>query len=194
LASSDSVILGRAPILGHEPSTNPLFSSGFSSAGLNVFGAHDQHNHGHSQLAQQITGVMSHTFSGLTVFGPSALHFYSGFPHSTAGIQLFGSPMHATDPLSPQQQVSPHHPSPPLPIPVSVMPDYPHSSLLENPHIYTPPIVSLPPPPLSKFTLALPPITHHQYTPLVNLSPSKNPSPLELLPGTTPTYQNHKCL
>jgi len=58
-----------------------------SITGPILHGPTNQHNHtGHLQLAQQLIGVMGHSSSCLTLFGPLALHFYQG-PSST-GLSL----------------------------------------------------------------------------------------------------------
>jgi hypothetical protein len=103
--SSEPVVWGHEPIIGHDPYFDPIFKSGLYSTGPTVYGPHDQHNSGHLQLAQHLTGVMSQSSSSLTVFGPSALHFYSGLPQSTASLLLFGSQLPAPVLVSPQQQV-----------------------------------------------------------------------------------------
>jgi len=45
--SSESMVLGQDPILGHDPSTDPLFKLGLYSTRPTVYGPHDQHNSRH---------------------------------------------------------------------------------------------------------------------------------------------------
>jgi hypothetical protein len=65
----------------------PTLAMGPSISGPILHGATTQHCHScHLQLAQQLTGVMGHSSSGLTLFGPSTLHFYQGT--SSTGLLL----------------------------------------------------------------------------------------------------------
>lgn len=127
-----------------------------------IHGTTDQHSRsGHLQLAQQLTGVMGHSSSGLTLFGPSALHFYQGFTSSTlsmasellplppnpsllAGLsQVSFSPSLGPSPASKQPQ--------PVSLGQSSPPTHGHHSTTQPihapPQIYTNPIISLPPSP-----------------------------------------------
>jgi len=101
-----------------------FYIRGHSFTGPSVHGPTDQHNYtGHLQLAQQLTSVMGHSSSGLTLFEPSTLHFYQGPPLET-------------NPVSPSPPTSIHHSSvspsstPPLHASnvssSSILPNYPH--------------------------------------------------------------------
>jgi hypothetical protein len=152
---------------------------GPSITGPILHGPTTQHSHtGHLQLAQQLTGVMGHSSSGLTLFGPSALHFYQG--PSSAGLSfvppnplplpnsLISRSIHVSLPIpssSPLPHMmfagsmdSPMH----APHPTS------HSHPINTPsQIYTNPIISLPPSPVQPYTTNSPnlfyptaPLTH----------------------------------
>jgi len=165
LVTSDPMVVGQS---------DPQFGLGPVSSGPTVYGPHDQHNTGHIQLAQQITGVLSQSSLGLTVFGPSALHFYSGLPPATTDLMLFGSPLPV--PISSQHQVRSLPPSFPFHVP-PYMPVYPQNSLPDISHLYTQPIVTLPPPPFqvhsSPPSYNSPPV----YSPTKPLPTKTSPSP-----------------
>lgn len=96
--STGSDDLGLVPIVGHDPSIDPLFTTCHSSSGPTVYGLNDKQKSGYLQLAQQIFGAMGQSSSVLTIFGPSALHFYFGLPQTTSGLMFFGPPLNVSDP------------------------------------------------------------------------------------------------
>jgi hypothetical protein len=188
LVSSDPMVVGQDPIPGHDPSSDPLFSLGPASSGPTVYGPHDQHNSGHLQLAQQLTGVLSQSSSGLTVFGPSALHFYSGLPQSTTDLLLFGSQLPVS--VSPQHQVD-----------LSLLlfhPLFPFLCLFILKHLFLIFPISI----LTQLSLyhllhfksipALPYIILLQYIPPPNLLLQKHPHLLVNLPAIILICQKHK--
>jgi hypothetical protein len=81
---SPALLLNNEYPPGFEHHNLTHFSMGPTITGPIIHGSTDQHSHsGHLQLAQQLTGVMGHSSSGLILFGPSALHFYHGITSST---------------------------------------------------------------------------------------------------------------
>jgi len=109
---------------------------GHSFTGPSIHDPTDQHNYtGHLQLAQQLIGVMGHSSSGLTLFGPSTLHFYQGPPLEN-------------DPVSPSPPTPIHHsavsPSSTPPLHSSnvsgssFLPDYPHSLTCQLHYLHPP--------------------------------------------------------
>jgi hypothetical protein len=96
--STNSDDLGLVPIVGHDPSIDPIFTTCHSSFGLTFYGLNDKQNSGYLQLAHQITGAMGQSSSVLTVFGPSTLYFYFGLPQTTSGLIFFSLPLNVSDP------------------------------------------------------------------------------------------------
>jgi hypothetical protein len=85
---------------GFGPHNLAHFTLGPTITGPIIHGPTNHHSHsGHLQLAQQLTGVMGHSSSGLTLFGPLALHFYQGFTSSDSSRDTEHLPL-------------PHNPSP----------------------------------------------------------------------------------
>jgi hypothetical protein len=133
---------------------------GSTIIGLIIHGPTDQHSYsGHLQLAQQLMGVMGHSSSGLTLFGPSPLHFYQEFastglttdtehlppnPSPLAGqSHVSFSPTSASFPASNYMpnSVSLEQPSPPT---HAFHPATTTHPIYAPPQIYTNPIISLP--------------------------------------------------
>jgi hypothetical protein len=129
------------------------------------------------------TSTATHRSNELVFFGPSALHFYSGLPQSTAGLLLFGSQLPAPVSISPQQQV--RSISQVFPVPVSpVMLDYPHASLPDIPYsspssYNSPPIYSpTKPPPTKKSPSPRLSTRHHPYLPKTQVSILRGRAPM----------------
>jgi hypothetical protein len=121
-----------------------------------IQGPTDQHSSsGHLQLAQQLTGVMGHSSSGLTLFGQSALHFYHGPSSVFSDVSTRDS-----EPLLPSPASLPRdlQVSQPLSSPFftdtlgshgishhAYQPDFQQFPMSSQPQVYTNPIISLPP-------------------------------------------------
>jgi len=140
---------------------------------------------GHLQLAQQLTGVMGHSSSGLTLFGSFALHFYQG--PSSAG-QSCVPPNPSIPPsshISRSFHVSPNFPSSSplshmsagsLDSTIYASKPVSHPTPLHNPpQIYTNLIISLPSSPAPSHT-TFPPI---QSTPLNPYHTNSHLTPLD---------------
>jgi hypothetical protein len=141
---------------GFGPSKVLPLHMGPSITGPIIQGPTDQNStSGHLQLAQQLTGVMGHSSSGLTLFGPSALHFYHGPSSVFSGISNRDSetllPSHA--PLPRDLPVSHPSSSPFFTDNIgshgisqhAYQPDFQQFPMSNQPQVYTNPIISLPP-------------------------------------------------
>jgi hypothetical protein len=141
---------------GFRPFKEPSLHTGPSITGPIIQGPTDQHSSsGHLQLAQQLTGVMGHSSSGLTLFGPSALHFYHGPSSVFSDVStrdpdtLLPSPSSMPRDLHVSQPLSSHFFTDTLgSLGISqhaYQPDFQHFPMSSQPQVYTNPIISIPP-------------------------------------------------